>query len=111
MAASAAHRPDAPRRASSPSILHPADTEAPHTSPTLGAVRSGSGIEPAAKAPEAAGRRVGPGTSDVVVQAVAEDELAEEHDPFMWFVDLFVQEYALEARSSRATAPPADRSR
>ena len=75
-------------------------------------MRSGSGIEPAAKPAEAAGRRVAPGTSDVVVQAVAEDELAEEHDPFMWFVDLFVQEYALEARSTgRATAPPADRSR
>jgi hypothetical protein len=74
-------------------------------------VRSGPGVDPRAKPAAAAGRRIPPGTSDVVVQAVAEEELPEEHDPFMWFVDLFVAEYALEARSTARTArPPADRS-
>jgi hypothetical protein len=74
-------------------------------------VRSGSGVDPTARPVAAAGRRVARGTPDVVVQVGADNELPEEHDPIMWFVDLFVAEYALEARSTaRTAAPPADRS-
>ena len=67
-------------------------------------VRSGYGGErdqPALAADRPYLERAG----DVIVEEA--DQLSiEERDPFQWFVDLFVAEYATEARNPQSPARP-----
>ena len=77
----------------------------------VGIVGSGSGDRPTNQA-VAFGRTLVDVTPDVVVADVVNDEVVlEEPDHFQWFVDLFVAEYAVEARSAaRAVSDSAERS-